>query len=100
MEDYNNLTSKTLSVLEYAHSKSYRLVFKTDDDTFVRVDRLWDAIENVPSSERNNAFMGKCTLSVTHTPSYCIKSLTITCIQQVPSQQGPDTPELHGHLPS
>jgi len=44
-EDYSNLTRKTLSVMEWATKQGYQSMFKTDDDSFLRVDQLWDQMD-------------------------------------------------------
>lgn len=60
VEDYANLTLKTLSVAEWGRARQYGSVFKTDDDSFVRVDQLWDAMDRMGNG-LESAYMAHCS---------------------------------------
>lgn len=49
VDSYNNLTLKTLSMLEWVNTYCYRAHFllKTDDDMFINVDQLLKFVEHV-----------------------------------------------------
>lgn len=59
VEDYSNLTLKTFSMMEYAVAKGYKALFKTDDDSYVQVDQLWNQIDRYPNVL--DAFTGHCS---------------------------------------
>lgn len=58
-DSYENLTIKTVKMFGYARDHSFQSMFKTDDDSFVRLDRLWERID----STRNlrNYYAGHCS---------------------------------------
>eukprot|EP00300_Choanocystis_sp_HF-7_P024638 c26141_g1_i1.p1 GENE.c26141_g1_i1~~c26141_g1_i1.p1 ORF type:complete len:443 (+),score=101.08 c26141_g1_i1:143-1330(+) len=58
VEDYSNLTLKSIALFDYAVKKNYTLVFKTDDDSFVRVDQLWRSFELATAP---SAFISHCS---------------------------------------
>jgi hypothetical protein len=59
VEDYSNLTLKTLSVMTYASQRRYDAMFKTDDDSFVRVNELWSALGSV--RELKTSYISHCS---------------------------------------
>lgn len=46
-EHYHNLTAKAKGIFNWAHQNDYSTLFKVDDDTFVRVDKLLEFIDSV-----------------------------------------------------
>lgn len=59
VEDYSNLTLKTISLMRWANERNYGAVFKTDDDSFVCVDKLWDSFTAI--QKRDTAYISHCS---------------------------------------
>ena len=57
-DSYDALTNKTLDVFDWvSHNvKGFDYMFKVDDDTFVRVDRVLNALQDKP---KKRLYMGK-----------------------------------------
>jgi hypothetical protein len=59
-EDYKNLTLKTMAIIDFANAHNYGSMFKTDDDSFVRVDHLWNSIRSI--RELPASYLSHCSL--------------------------------------
>jgi len=59
MDSYNNLTLKTISMLEWSmeHCPKAQYVLKTDDDMYIHFPVLWDLLDKAGSAKRT--IMGK-----------------------------------------